>query len=177
MAETDESNPSLKKFRSMETPYGFHLTAFLSRSFSGETEESLNAGMAVTIEYHLRFKQYRWYWDTKVLGEAKYSNTVIYDTLRRIYTITRRKSGASNPIGITTTEDAATMKLIMSSFEGDLDFNLRGIKEGKQYYFALQASISAEAASKSWDSALYANPAAIESPITRLWLPIKQEAK
>jgi hypothetical protein len=168
--------PEIKKFRCSETPYGYHMTAWVQQAFARDLEEAVNAGMPASIIYHVRFKLYRWYWDTRVLREAKYTYTVSCDTLRKTYTIIKKKEGIPQPLSITTTDNPVTMKTMMCSFEGDIDFNLKSIKDGKQYYLALDASIGVDAGSDHWDSVLYSVSDRYDTVVNRLWLPVKQKA-
>lgn len=172
-ADSNTNEPRIKQFRWSETPSGFHVWAILEKGFQRDIEEAIMAGIPTSIRFQLKFKQYRWYWDNKYLCDTTITHTVRYDTLRKVFTITKSRSGVKQPYSVTTTEDVTIMREIMSSFDSEVEISLKTIKDDKQYYFSLRAIIETETDEGSWNSMLYWASTRNETPINRLWLPVK----
>jgi hypothetical protein len=174
IADSVSDEPRIKQFRWSETPFGFHVWATLQRGFQRDIEEAIIAGIPTSFRYQLKFKQYRWYWDNKYLFDMTITHTVRYDTLRKIFTITKLRADVVQPYSVTTTEDITIMREIMSNFDAEVEISPKSIKEDRQYYFSLHAVIETENDESSWNSMLYWASTRNETPINRLWLPVKQ---
>jgi hypothetical protein len=176
-AQNDDEIPKIKKFRWTETPDGYHITALLNRGFNPQIEDALNAGIPVSFHYYLNFELYRWYWNNKVVSGTESIYTVTYDTLRKVYTIVRKKSGEPRPLSISTTDDEAIMRSMMCSFEGDLDVNRNRLADDRQYLFTLIAKVKFDTDSRAFELALSFGSENFETPLSRHKLRRKGETK
>ncbi|MBN1355925.1 DUF4390 domain-containing protein [bacterium] len=173
-ARTAEEQPRFKQFRWSETDTGYRVTSILQNGFNTEIEERINAGIPTSFHYFLSFKRVRWYWDNRILLEREYIHTVTYDTLRKLYTVVKRDSGNSEPIGISTTADFNEMRRLMNTFEGDIPIRRSSLKPNRRHYISIRAVLKTEKLPPPWDVILFFISNDFDTKTSRQFLPVTE---
>ncbi len=151
----DEETPAIRRFRWVQTDKGFQVSARLHKGINQDIEEMIDAGIPTTFEFFIALKMKRWYWDSKSLSKAEYFHTVTYDTLRKIYTVSKTRHGDPNPFIVQRTTDVAEMREMLCSFEGRLHYARKDMTPGKDYYVSIRAVMSSEKLPPPFDSLFF----------------------
>jgi hypothetical protein len=174
-ARSAEAQPKFQQFRWSETNKGFHISAVLQKGFTHEIEETINAGIPTTFHFYLYLKKMRWFWDNKIEASAEVIHTVTFDTLRKVYTISKQRVDSVDPNVQTTTEDPGEMRSQMNTFEGDLEFPADIFKADRQYYISLRATLRTDKLPPPWDTILFFMSHDFDAKTRRQFLPVITE--
>lgn len=131
------------------------MSARLHKGINADIEEMIDAGIPTTFQFFIALKMKRWYWDSKSLSKAEYFHTVTFDTLRKIYTISKTRQGDPNPFSVERTTEISEMRELMSSFEGRVNYSRKDMPPGKDYYVSIRAVMSSEKLPPPFDSLLF----------------------
>ena len=114
------------------------VTFELADGFTDEVREAVRSGLKTTFTYVVELRLEVPAWVDRTIESAVITNSVEYDNLTRLHSVVRVLDGRVESTNLT--EDEATVRELMTSFERLALFRTSRLVPNREYYVRISAS-------------------------------------
>lgn len=171
VSASERVRPRLKYFRVHTQQDLFVVTATLFPAFQEDIESVILTGQPTTFEFDVFLKETRWYWDNRILSREKYLHTVVYDTLRKVYSVEITRGSGNVTVMKTETDSWQKMQEFMTQFRGELSYPESELSRRGQYYVSLSATLTTRQLPSPWNRLLFFLSSDFRTETSRKFFP------